>query len=283
MIINLYDDNLLVSYLQIFLRDYFGVNITYQISDNKFIDDKYIITTNSPLKVTGEYNLDTYASLALYMVFNYPNEGYPYYYILKEDRTVSFDSNKLLDTINNMIKQSDTIKEWTEISYDNAEFIKVFTWNELLIYFKNESDLNNIVLSKYVSSESFTIDDINNCLVNFINKAKYLSLSKPEIVQVSERVLSYILGEVVSPKSSPDEIMRIQKIMYPNGVTPNRLGVYDNDMMNDVINYQKSFIERYTTNYNSTESNKYLPQGYYGFKVTGYVDPWTELIISGGI
>ena len=102
------------------------------------------------------------------------------------------------------------------------------------------------------------------------------------VIAIPDRVLSYILKEVVTPVSEIDEIFRMQKIMYaPNKVPSELVGTYDDMFMHNVEVMQRSFIDAYTfTEVEGTEEvhKVDLPDNYKGFKITGYVDPWTEVL-----
>lgn len=71
--------------------------------------------------------------------------------------------------------------------------------------------------------------------------------------------------------------------MYPQGVEYVRSGRYDQEMTEDIKKVQQDFINLNTVITSSGNLNTVLPEGYDGFKVTGYVDPWTELILKGGL
>ena len=126
MTINLQDNNLIVSYLQIFLRDYFGVSLESDGSVAK-------IVSNTPLKVTGTYRLSDYESLSLFMMYNYPREGYPtrYDYETVEGKSVE---------IKTPFKQEDIILVCNTILNSGFDLVS----NDL-----TESDYNNIKIKEF--------------------------------------------------------------------------------------------------------------------------------------
>lgn len=109
MDINYQDKNLIVMYLQIFLRESVGMTVRKVIPRDKLKSTFYEITTNESIKVTGYYNEQTYTAIALYMAYNYPNEGYPLKWTLKpstnkwysEDYVYTGDQEELLKVIAN--------------------------------------------------------------------------------------------------------------------------------------------------------------------------------------
>ena len=190
MIINLQDNNLIVMYLQIFLKEYFGLtlkkkNLTTKARLPEY--ERYEVSMNDPLQVTGYYTTQTYASLALYMAFNYPNEGYPQRY-----------SRNLDDPS----------------SWDVEDYI-------------------------YDPDKEGSINELKTIILDNISNSPYYKTT----VHVPERVLSYILGEVVTPKSSRDEIFRAQKLMYPSVLRRERAGLYDEEMEEDVRRYQDQYLK----------------------------------------
>jgi len=127
-------------------------------------------------------------------------------------------------------------------------------------------------------------EDMTELKNTILNNIDFLSI-KPDAIDVPDRVLSYVFGEVVSPLSERDEITRVQKLIYQPKIDPMRAGRYDDIMTEDVKSIQQKFIDLYTitTIVDGHEvKTAYLPDNFEGFKVTGYVDPWTELIMVGG-
>lgn len=302
MVINLQDRNIIVSYIQIILKEQFGVTLKKITSDNYFSEakeDAYEITMNDRIKVTGTYNLQTYMSTALYMAFNYPREQFPYIWYV-DDLSVwhklPYDPDKLTVSMNKVLewasdwRKNNAYKYITDDLLDAEQYDKVvesdyetnLTWNDLTKYYSpevgNTVNLMNFINSKTTrDSKSLVVEvsDIQTVLVNVIVSNSMLSTANRSSVEIPERVLSYLLGEVVSPLSEQDEVLRIQKLIYYPNISPHRAGVYDDIMTRDIENYQKDFLSKYKTPDGTYE----LPESFSGFKVTGYVDPWTERII----
>lgn len=313
MTIQFQDKNLIVSYLQLFLREVSG--LTLKITDSSVTDysanTTYEITMSTPIAVDGTFTLQTYFSTALYMAYNYPKEGYPELWYQDKGQWVSEDyaPDKLKSSVNLMIDGADedsltdpeefynallkatydqTYEEALSSGLSESEAQKVadqymsdnyLSWSQLLRYFENEEELIALIREKTYTSGEFSIDNLNKCLINILVSNMKLATVNPQSLRVTERVLSYIFDEVVSESSEPDEVLRVQKLMYPPNFPGKRAGVYDDIMRTDVETYQRNFIKGYT----SKEGVIELPQGFTGFKVTGYVDPWTEWVIKGGV
>ena len=231
--VNYQDKSLVVSYIQIYLKEYFGITLKKYVPRQRSKSPYYEITNNDPIKVTGYYNTQTYTSLALYMAFNYPEEGYPC--------------------------------RWKEVVKDETGLT---SWvSEDFVY--NEEDSASLIE---------LIDIIKTNVENFpIHR---------ETIQVPERVISYILGEVVTPRSSDEEILRIKKIVYSTPIGCRSSLKYEidkslkeaSDSPKDLKEYVKSVQESYIA-----EHSEEMPEQFKDLKATGYVDPWTEVILKGGV
>lgn len=211
------DKSIQVSYIQIFLKEYFGLSLNKIISKNEV---SWEISSNNPIKVTGYWNTQSYSSLALYMAYHYPKERYPV--------------------------------RWYPVETDPS------VWKE---------------------DDSFEYDPDNpdeESLINIISNNIINSSVNPITISVPSRVLSYILDEVVTPLSSDEEILRIKTLIYDSRVPRKNALVYDQELINKVSGYQQQLINKYTLGTGVVE----LPEQYTGFKVTGYVDPWTERYIK---
>lgn len=287
--IRLQDRNLLVSYIQTYLRDYFNMTLVRSKSKNS-----YEISQSYPIRVTGQYTRQTYLSISLFMLYNYPNEKFPERWDLRNPTDPNswiitpFDSSKLVLTMDMLIQHS--VGEMSEFSKEDYEQIlkslddpqQYFSWDTLIKYFYNEDDMLEVLSDKTVSDE-FSQSDVNHSLIVFlVNNLDQLD-DNPEIADLNDRIPSYFLEEVVTSESPPDEILRVQKIIYPEGVEYNRAGIFDDQMLQDVTTAQENFLRTYTTTSKDGTQQVVLPEGYDGFKVTGYVDPWTEFILKGGI
>lgn len=185
------DKNLIVTYLQIFLREYSGLTVKKIVPKSKSKKSYYIITNNDTIRVTGYYNAQTYTALALYMAYNYPNEGFP--------------------------------TKWKVSSSSNSEDI----W----------------------SSEDYNYTGNKDELLKVISDNLELLPHNREVIKVPERVLSYIFDEVVTPSSSPEEILRIKLLLYDIiKDTPTPLQ-YSSEIFTEVEKIQQSYINLHTTKY----------------------------------
>lgn len=291
MTIKLQDKSLFVSYLQIYLKDYFGMSLI-----KSTVDSQYEISQNEPLKVTGRYTLQTYFSVCLFMVNNYPNEKFPVRWDLKDSNPANgwiktpFDKDGFTLTVNMLISQGlSSATQFTKADYQEVldrvpNPKQYFDWNTLVRYFYEESDLLGLLKRKKSVTDEVTYEDINQALIVFLsNNANQVEID-PEVVTLDSRIAAYFFEEVVTPSSDRDEIFRAQKLLYPTGLESARLaGYYDKKMIEDVKQVQQSFIDLYTVLNNKGEEVLQLPEGYDGFKVTGYIDPWTEVIIKEGV
>lgn len=374
--IKLNSRNLLVNYLQVYLKDYFGITLVKSNTNLSYLtDDRYEISQSEEIKVTGRYNLQTYLSTALFMVYNYPNEKFPVRWDLRNETSTEwvetpFDSEKLYSTMNLLISEEYLSKNDNKVSqktYDelvDSVIVKVgeyltlskntklytspvsstgflvssyskdsvsyglvdgsvvnsrvvvkltdknkdpivddqgkvitgwvdeipekknpgtyFDYETLLKYFNGEDGIYD-TLYRRSSEELYTTEDILSSVIVFLTNNLVQVNSNPDVVSLNDRIVSYILEEVVTSISSPDEILRVQKLLYPQGVEYVRSGRYDQEMTEDIKKVQQDFINLNTVITSSGNLNTVLPEGYDGFKVTGYVDPWTELILKGGL
>lgn len=374
--IKLNSRSLLVNYLQVYLKDYFGITLVKSNTNLSYsTDDRYEISQSEEIKVTGRYNLQTYLSTALFMIYNYPNEKFPVRWDLRNETSTEwvetpFDSEKLYSTMNLLISEEYLSKNDNKVSqktYDelvDSVIVKVgeyltlskntklytspvsstgflvssyskdsvsyglvdgsvvnsrvvvkltdknkdpivddqgkvitgwvdeipkeknsetyFDYETLLKYFNGEDGIYD-TLYRRSPEELYTTEDILSSVIVFLTNNLVQVNSNPDVVSLNDRIVSYILEEVVTSISSPDEILRVQKLLYPQGVEYVRSGRYDQEMTEDIKKVQQDFINLNTVITSSGNLNTVLPEGYDGFKVTGYVDPWTELILKGGL
>lgn len=290
MTIKLQSRSIFVSYIQEYLRNYFGMTLIETDTD-----EGYEISQSRPIRVTGRYTQQTYLSVSLFMLYNYPNEQFPLRWDIEDPAshrvswiTTPFDSATLKQTMNLLISQ-DAGKNTTFSKDDYEEIIKstqnpeqYFSWSTLLKYYFDEDDLRKLLGTKSQSDE-MTQSDVNHSLIVFLVNNVEQSEINDDIFTLNERILSYFIGEVVTESSTPDEILRVQKIMYPEGVEYQRSGVFDEKMKQEVLDVQRKFIETYTVTTLEGTQIITLPEGYDGFRVTGYIDPWTEVILKGGV
>lgn len=304
MTISLQDQNIIVSYIQTYLRDYFGTTLVKSTSNlARATDDVYEITQSKPLRVTGRYTTQTYTSVALYMAYNYPYEQFPVRYDRRNPTSdvwdaTPFDYQRLKTTMDLLIKSGLTSQGYeitedmfNQIIADSGNPIDYYlTWDQLVKYYPDE----DTIYEALVDQTEFTTANINTCLITFLVQNLNSIYENKSVCDINSRILSYFVEEVVTPMSPTDEIFRIQKIMYPLGLPYTIAGRYtevrnennqlvEGCMMYDVAKAQQNFIDYYTITDRNGVSEVSLPEGYEGFKVTGYVDPWTELILKGGI
>ncbi len=234
------DKNLIVTYIQIYLSENFGLSVRKVDSNfnqvlNANIEQtllpKYEITADDPIEVTGYLTPQTYSSMALYMMQNYPNERFPVAWILTEDGWESTD--KFYDSY-----------------MDN--------WRNVLLTPPDWDDIANQIIGTNMDNY-----DINS-----------------HSIEIPERVISYIMGEVVSNSSTYEEVLRIKKLLLDSDYDPEVFGFMDNSSLdyNETLQHiicriQSRFLEKYPS----------PPIQFKDFKITGYVDPWTELIIERGM
>lgn len=230
------DKNLIVTYIQIYLRENFGRSVrkvnadftqTLRANIEQETLSQYEITSDDPIEVTGYLTPQTYSAVALYMLQYYPNERYPVKWELTDDGWTSDDSY-----------------------YDDY----TDNWRNVLLTPSNWDEIANQIIGPNMQSY-----DVNG-----------------SSIEIPERVISYILGEVVSELSSQDEVMRIKRLLVDYNYDSKTLGDigesldYDENLQHVICRIQQRFINKYPS----------PPVQFSGFKVTGYVDPWTELIIE---
>lgn len=292
--INLGDRNLIVSYLQSYLIEYYPKSLVSasEYPYSSAVSNEYSVA-NSPIRMTGVYDIPTYSSLSLMMASFYPNEGYPQRWDLSDGQwtITDFDCNRFVNSVSKLITEangraySDDIDESTytkilsgdDLTLDTTEYL---TYDEIQLYTTAQLPLTELVNSYINNNLAFTTQSAQSGVVAFLtNNLSYISQNN-QIAEVPDRVISYILGEVVTPNSLSDEIMRVQQLLYPGGLSPMYVGRYFEyttssgdtiSMMNDIKEIQSNYIDSYKNG---------LPTSYQGFKVTGYVDPWTEVIIK---
>lgn len=292
--INLGDRNLIVSYLQSYLIEYYPKSLVSasEYPYSSAVSNEYSVA-NSPIRMTGVYDIPTYSSLSLMMASFYPNEGYPQRWDLSDGQwtVTDFDCNRFVNSVSKLITEangraySDDIDESTytkilsgdDLTLDTTEYL---TYDEIQLYTTAQLPLTELVNSYINNNLAFTTQSAQSGVVAFLtSNLSYISQNN-QIAEVPDRVISYILGEVVTPNSLSDEIMRVQQLLYPGGLSPMYVGRYFEyttssgdtiSMMNDIKEIQSNYIDSYKNG---------LPTSYQGFKVTGYVDPWTEVIIK---
>lgn len=280
MTISLQSRNLLVSYIQMYLKEYSGITL---IENSRH---EYEISQSRPIKVTGVYNEQTYSAVCIFMAFNYPNEGFPVRWDYLEGSVSTwtktpYDSAKLKLTMDQLLS-TDTCKgtdAFTQEDYDESmknieDKSEYLTYDELVLYFNNSDGVYDALISNKI--KEFSQTDLNDVLIKFIVNNLNQSQVNASICDLDSRILAYFLDEVVTPSSENDEIFRVQKILYNNQVGFERAGIYDDEMIKIVKEVQKDFVDTYDLNNKDPEE---YPEGFDGFKVTGYVDPWTELLI----
>lgn len=251
------DRNLITTYLQIYLRDYYGLTVHKVIKRNSIDPDEYELTLSDPIKVTGYLNNQTYSAIAMYMLRNYPNEMYP--------------SLWQLNTANQWAPTLEIYNDYIEeiMSSDEQHVLR----KDVVIPFDNEGDFIKVIASN-------------------MENASY----NPDTISVPRRVLSYLFGEVVSPLSTPEEILRVKA--YLGNISYTYFGVESYSEEARYIARQISAYLNINTNYEYDDTfkniiwqlqNLYLqghqdemPEQFMDFKATGYVDPWTEHILKGG-
>lgn len=225
MTISLHDRNIIVAYLQIFLKENFPDARVYNE------DGTSEVLNTKTLKVTGSYDYLTYMILSCYMYATYPREGYP----------------------------RETV--WTTV-------IDEKTGEEKVVFSMKDFDISN---------HSEEIEKGENPLKNVIleNINETCEKGYYQIVDIPERVLSYIFNEVVTSLSTKDEVFRVQKLIYaPDKVPFNLAGDYEGVFEDTIKDTQQRFIDIHTYK----DVGIKLPSNYEGFKVTGYCDPWTEVL-----
>lgn len=304
MSVRLQDRNLIVNYIQVYLHDYFGMSLNKVTQKRRrAVKDEYEISQSQPVKVNGVYTEETYLSVSLFMSYNYPGEKFPVRWDLKEgsERTwiqTPFDYEKLTKTMTDLVNSKFAKgKSFTEEDYrsfldnqvkegqDVNDYLS--DYDQLSRYFE-DGDVYSALVSKQLEKpdssghREFTREDANKSLIVFLTHNLEASQISREVLSLDDRILSYFFEEVVTPLSESDEILRIQKIMYPSGIDYTRAGIYDDIMTEDVKKYQQDFLDKHL-NKGTDSSEIVLPEGFEGFKVTGYVDPWTEVVLKGGV
>ena len=104
-----------------------------------------------------------------------------------------------------------------------------------------------------------------------------------DVLNIDEKIVSYLLDEVVTPSSDQDEILRVQKLLYPNGISMDRAGIYDEAMLNTVKSIQKNALDIYMRTSTTAIDSDLMYKTFKNLRVTGFVDPWTELLIKRSI
>lgn len=291
MRLKLNDSNLIVSYVQIMLRDFLGLSIRSSefVRSTSTFETNYEVTASYPVEVTGVYNEETYSAASLYMAINYPYEGFPvrydslgngqfiktYFDLDLIKNTVKWISSWYSKVLNKETYENQTVPDYEVMDWDtfNLYFSDIRSTREL---FDNKSGISGFIKSAVLSFVSNNIDN---------------STESEVFTELPERVLSYFFGEVVTPQSSRDEIYRIQRKLYddlPRGLYGKFTDLGDENekfpvsLAGKIRKIQKEFIDIHQIVSDGIVKSQ-MPDGFEDFKVTGYVDPWTELIIDGGV
>lgn len=93
---------------------------------------------------------------------------------------------------------------------------------------------------------------------------KSLSDDSRQVSKLDDRIISLLVGSTITEDSLPKEITDVCKLL--------NLSTFE---------YPRKEIEEIQSQF--IKSHEILPSGYEGFKVTGYFDPWTRLIVKGGV
>ena len=167
------DKNLIATYLQIYLRDYYGLTVQKKIKRNRIDPDTYELTTSTPIQLTGYLNSQTYSSIAMYMVRNYPNEKYPTLWV--QDSGTWIPTTDVYDQFEKETKSS-----------DEEHILR----KDIIIPQEEEGQIIDVIVS---NMENLSYDS--------------------NTISVPRRVLSYLFGEVVSPLSTPEEVLRVKSYL----------------------------------------------------------------------
>lgn len=153
-------------------------------------------------------------------------------------------------------------------------------------YFPNEGFPKEIVWDKtdpeqweYVGMQDFTVPDGTSPMEHLVDviteNIDYGKAGHPEVLQIPERVQSYLLNEVVTQYSPEDEVFRVQKMMRGFSKIPDAVaGEYYGTFEESIRLIQQNFLDK--------ETFPVYPERFNDFKVTGYCDPWTEVLIENG-
>ena len=274
MDINYQDNNLIVMYLQIFLKDYFNTFLQkkkpYVKEDPEesgnyaVVVDEYEIINNQEIEVTGYWNVQSYTSLALYMAYNYPNEGYPMKWIetsdnehIAKDYIYTGNQEELIEVIVNNIESLIRFRGSLMV----PERVLSYIFDEVV---NPQSADTEILRVRKLLGEDF---DYTNALIYDDGllgtvkdlQCKFISRFVVDIHSIEEVV--ELNGYLKHPVA---EILSVVR----GGITLSPVPSLSQLRVGDVVQYN-------TGNLN-------LPDPFKAFKVTGYVDPWTEWIIKGG-
>lgn len=160
--------------------------------------------------------------------------------------------------------------------FPNERFPKEIVWDESKGTKKFKS-IQDFTVPEGVSATEHLIDVITENI-------EYCKSGNPDILNIPERVQSYFLNEVVTPYSPQDEVFRIQKMLYnPNKMPDIISGEYYGVFEETIRKIQQTYIDK--NSYIYEEDDKIVlkyPERYKDFKVTGYCDPWTEVLIENG-
>lgn len=300
MIIGSQNRGMLVTYIQAFLKEFFGVNLIKSVQYYaRATKDRYEIRQSDSLRISGVYTSETYTAIAIYMAYNYPNEQFPERWDRRSEGSsewvrTPFNQTKVTDTMNYLIETNfiDSIgDELTEKDYNKhvTDFSKYLTFDEICKYFDSALNVYDTLYSKkYSDVKKYTPEDVRNNLIYFLANNLDVFPYQNRSIEIGDRVISYFLDEVVTSASNPDEIMRVQELMYPDKLSYSKVGKFFSadigangevirpSMEDDIKKIQQDFINKHT----SSKGVFVPPEGFSNFKVTGYVDPWTEWVIK---
>lgn len=288
MLIKLRDTSLFVTYLQVFLKERLGLTV------NRLGH----ITSSETLKITGIYDVPTFQSLVIYMTTYYPNERFPnIYYVTSVDDPEGYHVYKFEYDFNSLDKTITSYKDsYSDYSKETfSEFLKsnpnegYLSSLENLYAYLSLSEVETVKNTKSGFSlfiENWNSEDQEELRVEAIlSKSNDDSIKYPDRLNIDDRIMSYILGEVVSELSEEDEIYRIQKMLYKDQadqrIPVEIYGSYTNKgLYGDPDLSLQDYIVDLQTRYLAAGQ---LPQGFDDFKVTGYIDPWTELLLKNEV
>lgn len=303
MVINYQDKNIIIMYIQIFLKEHFNYTVHKVTPRRKSLASYYEITNNDPLKVTGYHNLQTYSALALYMAYTYPNEGYPVLWKRVTDNSnntnlwVSEDfyyngsnDDELLNVIISNLENSLNYKGTVQIpervlSYIFNEVVTENSTDDEILRIKKliGDNLNYKEALKYTEEFSDQVKQIQQSLID--QYSVYAESSVQKEVLFSNNIYYFQLDKHLRNayiKKTDEELNYENKTgltLYKSIYNPDT-GVLSFDNKNGAYNLKVGETRDVVL---KTLVQTELPQQFENFKVTGYVDPWTEVVIKGGV